>query len=97
VTGVAQVLSRTTLRPHQQEMVQIIEQSALTLERLLSDVLDLARVESGRIEIQNEPFHLGDTVRATAASPSCGRRRRVSPSGWRSPPSRRHVRGDAAG
>jgi PAS domain S-box-containing protein len=67
VTGVAQVLSRTTLAPAQQEMVRIIEQSALTLERLLSDVLDLARVESGRIEIQNEPFHLADTVRATAA------------------------------
>jgi PAS domain S-box-containing protein len=67
VTGVAQVLSRTRLAPEQQEMVKIIEQSALTLERLLSDVLDLARVESGRIEIQNEPFHLGDAVRATAA------------------------------
>jgi PAS domain S-box-containing protein len=67
VTGVAQVLSRTPLSPQQQEMVQVIEQSAATLERLLSDVLDLARVESGRVEIQIEPFELGASVRAVAA------------------------------
>ncbi len=67
VTGVAQVLARTPLSAPQQEMVRIIESSAETLERLLSDVLDLSRVESGRIVIEAEPFLLGDTVRATAA------------------------------
>ena len=67
VTGVAQVLARTPLSPQQQEMVQVIEQSAATLERLLSDVLDLARVEAGHVEIHIEPFELGASVRAVAA------------------------------
>ena len=67
VTGVAQVLARTPLSPQQDEMVRMIESSAVTLERLLSDILDLARVESGRIEIHQEPFDLLEAVRATAA------------------------------
>jgi CheY-like chemotaxis protein/anti-sigma regulatory factor (Ser/Thr protein kinase) len=38
----------------------------VTLERLLSDVLDLARIESGRLEIESEPFHLADAARSVA-------------------------------
>jgi CheY-like chemotaxis protein/two-component sensor histidine kinase len=67
VTGVAQVLARTSLAPDQKAMVDIIETSATTLERLLSDILDLARVDSGRIEIEAEPFDLAEAVRSTAA------------------------------
>jgi CheY-like chemotaxis protein/nitrogen-specific signal transduction histidine kinase len=67
VTGVAQILRQTSLSPQQAEMVRLIETSAVTLERLLSDILDLARVESGRLEINPEPFNLDAAVRATAA------------------------------
>ena len=37
-------------------MVGLIESSAQTLEGLLSDVLDLARIESGRLELRTEPL-----------------------------------------
>ncbi|HYF22601.1 MAG TPA: ATP-binding protein [Caulobacteraceae bacterium] len=67
VVGVADVLAGTALEPRQAEMVEIIRSSGETLERLLSDILDLARIESGRIEIQQDGFHLGDAVRAVAA------------------------------
>ena len=67
VAGLAQVLARTDLDPQQKEMVRVIASSADTLERILSDVLDLARVESGRIEIRDEAFDLVDAVKATAA------------------------------
>lgn len=67
VTGVAQVLARSSLTPAQREMVQLIENSATTLERLLSDILDLSRVESGRVRIEAEPFDLAEAVKATAA------------------------------
>ncbi len=66
VVGVIDVLSRTPLDPAQQDMVRLVRESGVTLERLLSDVLDLARVESGRVEIQQRPFHLGAAVRASA-------------------------------
>ena len=58
VMGVASALSRTALDPNQREMVALVESSAKTLEALLSDVLDLARVESGRLELASEPFEL---------------------------------------
>ncbi len=59
VMGVASALARTPLNPGQREMIGLIESSALTLESLLSDVLDLARVESGRMTLANDPFDLG--------------------------------------
>ena len=58
VMGVASALSRTALDPGQREMIGLIERSAQTLESLLSDVLDLARVESGRMILAQEPFEL---------------------------------------
>jgi PAS domain S-box-containing protein len=66
VIGVADALARTRLDAAQTEMVEVVRSSAGTLERLLSDVLDLARVESGRIELHPEPFHVGDAVRDVA-------------------------------
>ncbi|MBW3558795.1 MAG: CHASE3 domain-containing protein [Proteobacteria bacterium] len=67
VVGVASVLGGTRLDPKQREMVGVIESSAVTLEHLLSDILDLARVESGKLEIRSEPFHLGSCIRAATA------------------------------
>jgi len=66
VVAVADVLARTELDAQQREMVEIVRSSGATLERLLSDVLDLARIESGAIEIQQEPFHLADAIRGVA-------------------------------
>ncbi|MDP8916916.1 MAG: ATP-binding protein [Pseudomonadota bacterium] len=67
VLGLVGVLANTELSAGQAEMVRVIQGSAQSLERLLRDVLDFARVESGRVEIENEPFHLGETLRATVA------------------------------
>ena len=62
VIGVAQALSRTDLSPQQQEMLELVQSSSRTLQTLLSDILDLARVESGRLELKEEPFDLARTV-----------------------------------
>ena len=66
VMGVAGALARTQLSPTQQEMVSLIETSAKTLETLLSDILDLARIEAGKMELRPEPFDLLSSVRACA-------------------------------
>ena len=66
VVGLADVLSRTDLNGHQREIVDIIRSSGVTLERLLNEVLDLARIESGRMEVRNECFDLARTVRDVA-------------------------------
>ena len=67
VMGVAGALARTDLDPQQSEMVGLIETSAQTLEALLTDILDLARVEAGRLELRPEPFDLTASVSACAA------------------------------
>ncbi|WP_374574046.1 ATP-binding protein [Phenylobacterium sp.] len=67
VLGVAGALAGTSLTGGQAEMVGLIETSAQTLEALLTDILDLARVEAGRLELKSEPFDLGTSVSACAA------------------------------
>jgi PAS domain S-box-containing protein len=67
VMGIAGALARTELAPRQTEMVGLIETSAQTLEALLTDILDLARIEAGRLEIRPEPFDLATSVNACAA------------------------------
>jgi signal transduction histidine kinase/ActR/RegA family two-component response regulator len=66
VIGVAQALAGTNLSPQQAEMLELIQSSGRTLQVLLSDILDLARVESGRMELSEEAFDLGRAVRDAA-------------------------------
>jgi len=66
VIGLTQALARTKLTPDQTEMLELIQSSGHTLQTLLSDILDLARVESGRMEIASEPFDLARAVREAA-------------------------------
>ena len=66
VIGVAQALARTDLDEHQREMLDLIHSSSRTLQTLLSDILDLARVESGRLELSDEPFDLTRAVEEAA-------------------------------
>lgn len=67
VMGVAGALARTNLDSNQREMVHLIEGSAKTLETLLTDILDLARVEAGKLTVLAEPFNVADAVNACAA------------------------------
>ena len=66
VIGVAQALARTPLTAQQEEMLELIQSSGHSLQVLLSDILDLARVESGRLELASDVFHLGRAVREAA-------------------------------
>jgi PAS domain S-box-containing protein len=67
VVGMADLLCRSGLPPREREFAEIIRTSGETLERLLSDILDLARVESGGVSLERTAFHLGDAVRSTVA------------------------------
>ena len=67
VLGIADVLAHTSLDDRQREMVETIRSSGASLEALLSDIMDLARLESGKVDVVVEPFDLGGAVRAAAA------------------------------
>ncbi len=74
VIGLTQALARTDMTIEQRDMLELIQSSGRTLQTLLSDILDLARVESGRLELTEESFDLARAVNeaaqlyATAAS-----------------------------
>ena len=58
VIGVAAALSQTELTPAQREMVALIERSGVTLERLVSDVLDVSKTEAGLLDIEMREMDL---------------------------------------
>ncbi|HWW24999.1 MAG TPA: ATP-binding protein [Caulobacter sp.] len=63
IIGLGDVLSRTALTGDQADLLRAITGAAHTLEGLLSDVLDLARLEEGALSIAQEPFDLLALVR----------------------------------
>jgi two-component system, sensor histidine kinase len=67
VVGVADMLAAADLPPREHGMAEIIRASGQSLERLLSDVLDLARVEAGQLTIEAAPFQAADLVRSVTA------------------------------
>jgi len=55
VIGLIGALAQGELKPEQRELVELIEQSGVTLERLVSDILDVAKIEAGHLD-----FAIGD-------------------------------------
>ncbi len=53
VLGMAQVLAHSSLTPTQAEQVGVILDSGNTLMVLLNDILDLSKIEAGRMEVSN--------------------------------------------
>ncbi|WP_425996430.1 PAS domain-containing protein [Caulobacter sp. DWR1-3-2b1] len=67
VIGMAEVLSRTALDDAQRDMMEVILNSGRTLNLLLSDILDLSKIESGALELSDEPLDLREAVTAAVA------------------------------
>ena len=67
VVAMADALAQRDLNADEHDMVEVIRSSGATLERLLSDILDSARIESGQVTIEPTPFHLGRAVQDVAA------------------------------
>ena len=63
ILGYVQILKRDPATPaHQQNALTVIEQSGNHLLTLINDVLDLAKVESGTIELYKTDFHLPSLI-----------------------------------
>ncbi|MFO8032207.1 MAG: PAS domain S-box protein, partial [Desulfohalobiaceae bacterium] len=60
IMGMMQLLESTELDEEQQEYVQIASNASRRLTNLLSDILDLSKIEAGKLEIMAEAFNLHD-------------------------------------
>jgi PAS domain S-box-containing protein len=63
VIGVAAALATTDLTPVQGEMVGLIKGSGETLERLVSDILDVSKIEAGQMTLQARAFDLAPALK----------------------------------
>ncbi|MBX9797105.1 PAS domain S-box protein [Sphingomonas sp.] len=62
VVGFTELLHNTPLNEVQRRYVDLIAQSGTSMMRLLGDILDLSRIEAGRLNIACESFDLGEML-----------------------------------
>jgi two-component system, sensor histidine kinase len=66
VVGIARALSLQPLTVTQREMVDLVQTSGETLQRLLNDLLDVSKIEAGKLELQETVFDLREAVESAA-------------------------------
>ncbi len=66
VIGTGDLLERTELNAEQRQYVRVFQKSANTLLALINDILDLSRVESGRLTLEESDFELAELLDSVA-------------------------------
>jgi PAS domain S-box-containing protein len=64
VIGLVDALGRTELGADQREMVELVRTAGVTLERLVSDILDVSKIEAGQLQVELRPFDLAQAMGA---------------------------------
>jgi signal transduction histidine kinase len=62
VVGMVELMRLTEMSPAQRRYVETATQSSQALLRLIDDILDLSRIEVGRLELEPVPFHLPSLI-----------------------------------
>jgi two-component system sensor histidine kinase/response regulator len=62
VIGMTTLLMETALTPDQREYAEIARSSGQTLLALVNDILDVSKVEAGRLELESIDFELGAVI-----------------------------------
>jgi CheY-like chemotaxis protein/nitrogen-specific signal transduction histidine kinase len=65
ILGMADMLSESPLREDQRDYVRIFQRAGASLLHLINDILDLSKVESGRVELESIRFDLGALLKKT--------------------------------
>lgn len=64
ILGMSGLLHKTQLDETQLNYLKIINQSADNLLVVINDILDVAKIEAGKLELESIPFNIQDTVQA---------------------------------
>jgi len=62
IIGFLYLLESTQLDDEQNRFIQYIKTSSETLLTVINDILDISKIESGKLEIQSNPFNLRSAV-----------------------------------
>ncbi len=63
VLGLTELVLQTELNDRQRKFVELAHNSAKGLMVIINDLLDVAKIEAGRVLIEQQPFSLHDTLR----------------------------------
>jgi two-component system sensor histidine kinase/response regulator len=58
ILGMGELLAETPLGPEQRKYLSIINENGAALLRLINDILDLAKIESGHLRLESTEFNL---------------------------------------
>jgi len=64
ILGTAELLLSTVLEPEQREYAEIVRASTEALLTVINDILDLSRIEAGRIDLESVVFDPVDTLQS---------------------------------
>ena len=67
IIGISELLERTVLSKEQREDVAVIREAGERLLSLLSDILDISKIEAGEMEFELGSFNPGSTVEAVSS------------------------------
>ncbi|WP_297339760.1 ATP-binding protein [Pseudophaeobacter sp.] len=68
VLGMVEVLERTDLTPEQRRLLNTIKESSTSLLWIIDDILDVSRIEAGKMELFETPMRLLPLVEGAAAT-----------------------------
>ena len=68
ILGMADLLSETALTVEQQRYLDVMRDNGASLLELINSILELAKIESGRLQFENMEFDLADLIDKTLAS-----------------------------
>ena len=66
VIGMVDILQETPLLPEQHRMLQTIHNSSLALLQILNDILDISKIEAGKLGVESIPTHLREVAEGVA-------------------------------
>ena len=62
IIGMTDLLGRTNLDDRQAHFTNTIKNSGRALMTVINDILDFSKIEAGKVELQNKPFVLRDSI-----------------------------------
>lgn len=62
IIGMTELLQLTKLDQEQQKIVEIISRSGSNLLKIINDILDLSRIENGKLELDNSSINIKDVI-----------------------------------
>lgn len=62
IIGMAQLIEMTSITTEQREYIDMLSQSSQQLLHVINDILDISKIEAGKLQLTNDSFNLKDNL-----------------------------------